>query len=225
MTVRFKSILAAAALVGAAASPALSSPITASVQYWNYNAGFTGSPLTLASETNPILATTPTATFTFTGDLNWSTPAGGPNTVGQFIGPLALAEISGFSSATLTETQFLAQNMSVSGDSTTSFFRFTSSVTGPAYGGTLTHDDGATLILGGVTLVNSPTETVSHTDSFLATGPFNNTTLILDYVEGNGAPAVLNLNASVPEASTWAMMILGFFGLGFMGYRRKNGAA
>jgi hypothetical protein len=28
--------------------------------------------------------------------------------------------------------------------------------------------------------------------------------------------------AAVPEPSTWAMMILGFAGLGFMGYRRKS---
>jgi PEP-CTERM motif len=28
--------------------------------------------------------------------------------------------------------------------------------------------------------------------------------------------------AAVPEPSTWAMMILGFFGLGFMAYRRKS---
>lgn len=28
--------------------------------------------------------------------------------------------------------------------------------------------------------------------------------------------------ASVPEASTWAMMILGFAGIGFMAYRRKH---
>jgi PEP-CTERM motif len=27
--------------------------------------------------------------------------------------------------------------------------------------------------------------------------------------------------SAVPEPSTWAMMILGFFGLGFMTYRRK----
>jgi hypothetical protein len=27
---------------------------------------------------------------------------------------------------------------------------------------------------------------------------------------------------AVPEASTWAMMILGFFGVGFMAYRRKD---
>jgi PEP-CTERM motif len=28
--------------------------------------------------------------------------------------------------------------------------------------------------------------------------------------------------APVPEPSTWAMMILGFCGLGFMAYRRKS---
>jgi hypothetical protein len=28
--------------------------------------------------------------------------------------------------------------------------------------------------------------------------------------------------AAVPEPSTWAMLILGFAGLGFMAYRRKN---
>jgi PEP-CTERM motif len=30
--------------------------------------------------------------------------------------------------------------------------------------------------------------------------------------------------AAVPEPSTWAMMILGFAGIGFMAYRRKSGA-
>jgi hypothetical protein len=34
-----------------------------------------------------------------------------------------------------------------------------------------------------------------------------------------GAPFL----AAVPEPSTWAMMILGFFGVGFLAYRRKNG--
>lgn len=31
--------------------------------------------------------------------------------------------------------------------------------------------------------------------------------------------------AAVPEASTWAMMILGFLGVGFLAYRRSGGAA
>jgi hypothetical protein len=30
------------------------------------------------------------------------------------------------------------------------------------------------------------------------------------------------LTAAVPEPSTWAMMILGFFGLGWMAYRRRQ---
>jgi hypothetical protein len=36
---------------------------------------------------------------------------------------------------------------------------------------------------------------------------------------------VVGAVAPVPEASTWAMMILGFFGLGFVAYRRKNQTA
>jgi uncharacterized protein YlxP (DUF503 family) len=31
--------------------------------------------------------------------------------------------------------------------------------------------------------------------------------------------------AAVPEPSTWAMLVLGFAGVGFMSYRRKNKAA
>jgi hypothetical protein len=46
--------------------------------------------------------------------------------------------------------------------------------------------------------------------------------------EGNTAMGVVvtQVAAAVPEASTWAMMILGFLGLSFMAYRRKqNGPA
>jgi hypothetical protein len=32
----------------------------------------------------------------------------------------------------------------------------------------------------------------------------------------------VGVESAVPEPSTWAMMILGFFGVGFMAYRRKN---
>jgi hypothetical protein len=44
--------------------------------------------------------------------------------------------------------------------------------------------------------------------------------------DGHWAFDILNVDtavqASVPEPSTWAMMILGFCGLGFMAYRRKS---
>jgi hypothetical protein len=47
------------------------------------------------------------------------------------------------------------------------------------------------------------------------------------YTFGTGQDAdsvVVNIGnvSAVPEASTWAMMLLGFMGVGFMAYRRKN---
>jgi hypothetical protein len=43
---------------------------------------------------------------------------------------------------------------------------------------------------------------------------------------GSVAANHITVTGSVPEPSTWAMMILGFFGVGFMAYRRKqNGPA
>jgi hypothetical protein len=42
---------------------------------------------------------------------------------------------------------------------------------------------------------------------------------------GNGAAnSTINISA-VPEPSTWAMLILGFVGIGFLGYRRKGSVA
>jgi hypothetical protein len=34
-----------------------------------------------------------------------------------------------------------------------------------------------------------------------------------------------SINSAVPEPSTWAMMILGFAGVGFLAYRRRQTAA
>ena len=38
----------------------------------------------------------------------------------------------------------------------------------------------------------------------------------------DGFDSVNLMTAAVPEPSTWAMMILGFAGVGFMAYRRKS---
>ena len=40
-----------------------------------------------------------------------------------------------------------------------------------------------------------------------------------------GDVGALTLTPAVPEPSTWAMMILGFMGIGFMAYRRKGQAS
>jgi hypothetical protein len=46
------------------------------------------------------------------------------------------------------------------------------------------------------------------------------------YVLGQGDPGgAASFASAVPEPSTWAMMILGFFGIGFMAYRRKSPSA
>jgi hypothetical protein len=50
------------------------------------------------------------------------------------------------------------------------------------------------------------------------------------FESGNGSPLVVQAAfefdniATVPEASTWAMMLLGFLGVGFLAYRRKSGS-
>jgi PEP-CTERM motif len=41
-------------------------------------------------------------------------------------------------------------------------------------------------------------------------------------VAGVNHVTIPSLTTDVPEPSTWAMMILGFFGVGFMAYRRKS---
>lgn len=40
-----------------------------------------------------------------------------------------------------------------------------------------------------------------------------------------GSLDAVSLTAVIPEPSTWAMMLLGFAGVGFMAYRRKNNMA
>ena len=42
---------------------------------------------------------------------------------------------------------------------------------------------------------------------------------------GTNSLEIDNISSAVPEPATWAMMVLGFMGVGFMAYRRKNGFA
>ena len=45
-------------------------------------------------------------------------------------------------------------------------------------------------------------------------------------VDATGSPSgTIDFGSAVPEPSTWAMMILGFMGVGFMAYRRKTQAS
>jgi len=53
-----------------------------------------------------------------------------------------------------------------------------------------------------------------HADADFLTGTFSNIST------ASSAPPI----SAIPEPSTWAMMILGFVGVGFMAYRRRNQA-
>jgi PEP-CTERM motif len=62
-------------------------------------------------------------------------------------------------------------------------------------------------------------------DPSLALDPNNATDFVTQLTftgSGNFTGTMTPITTAVPEPSTWAMMILGFLGIGFMGYRRKS---
>jgi hypothetical protein len=66
----------------------------------------------------------------------------------------------------------------------------------------------------------------TFTGEFTGTGQIATLTFKNTIGGGNGGILLDDVNvAAVPEPATWAMMILGFLGVGFVAYRRKLGAA
>jgi hypothetical protein len=213
---------AAAAILGLYATSA--SAWVYDVTVWSGTPNGVQSSL-VASSTVPT--GTPVATFTFNdptnGQINWINNAPqnvgpGGNLVSSF---LQLADISNFASSTFANVAAFG-NMSMSNAGTTlaTFFELTTTYqsTTPV-AGTISHDDGASVYVNGVPVSTSPGETSITTNNFVL--PSGNNNLEIYYVEANGSPSVLTVTA-VPEPATWAMMVLGFFGIGFMAYRRRG---
>ncbi|HEY4052309.1 MAG TPA: PEPxxWA-CTERM sorting domain-containing protein, partial [Terriglobales bacterium] len=75
-------------------------------------------------------------------------------------------------------------------------------------------------------------EDIQHPTSPYTQYTFNVTatgsdTFGINYIDQNGflgvdSFSVSSVTSAVPEPSTWAMMLLGFAGLGLMAYRRRN---
>lgn len=68
---------------------------------------------------------------------------------------------------------------------------------------------------------------LTETFDFTYTGESNLLSFAsIDNPDSAYGPVIGNIEISaVPEPSTWAMMILGFLGIGFMAYRHKDGAS
>jgi hypothetical protein len=146
---------------------------------------------------------------------------------------------TGFDAFTFSLADTAAQAITISTQSTTNGFKV--DATPPV------HQDGFGTYTYGITLPNSPNPNglqeltffvtdpdVLSTSSFLVGVPNGNgnggaVAYFVADIYGNGKTGPIgainsgsNTTPSVPEPSTWAMMILGFFGVGFMAYRRKS---
>jgi PEP-CTERM motif len=133
--------------------------------------------------------------FNSTGGIASTSFATTPNTT-YFFG-FAYANNPGFSPASASYNVFDANNLSLLSGSVTHGTSANGNLDWNFVTGTFTAD------------------TTTSTLQFLTTLGGSSGGILLDAVEV----------APVPEPATWAMMIVGFAGVGFMAYRRKNKAA
>jgi hypothetical protein len=155
--------------------------------------------------------TAPDYTFSVQGDpLNLS--SGPLYTVGEFIASGGGTLLTGDGTHTLEDTLFeFTGNVSVT--------------TGMSF--TAGHDDGLTLTIGGLSVISEPGPTSFVDTTRTYTGPSGTLPFQLVYGECCGAPADMAISLPLntpgtPELSTWAMMAVGFAGLGLVGRRASR---
>lgn len=153
----------------------------------------------------------PTGMFTTSGMLNFNSNGATDYTVGSWLGTGGVSYSGPDAGGTLDNTawEFSGKAFVTKGETFT-----------------ITHDDGVSLYIDGMALsgfTSGPTGSATETGTW--TGKSGVYSLQLVYGECCGAPGVLSTSiAGVPEASTWAMMVAGFAGLGFAGYRASRRA-
>ena len=173
------------------------------------------------------------AIFTFTSTagsdgINWNT-SNTNNLVSEFIKNGTISNYSG----ALTQAAFLSSQMSSTGN-LASYFEIVGTYSGTGVTGTISSDDGSSVYAGNqmtnpgglVQEVSNPNPQVDTTFGFTLPNAGPGSPFTVDYVEANGAPSVLDFNVSAaPEPSTWALTLLGVFGIGAMMRRgRRSGS-
>ena len=174
-----------------------------------------------------ISARTPDVTFDVSPPLNFGTVnLGEGNTVGTWLASGGASNIVEKTPGTLDSLM----DTSIEGCSTdcrgvASLLEFSGLVNvtnGQPF--TVTHDDGATLTIGGLNLVFSPTPSYPTSSTVTYTGPSGVLPFQLVYAECCGGPAVLQVTSVVPEPQTYMMLLagLGLLGSISMRCRRKT---
>ncbi|WP_338665612.1 PEP-CTERM sorting domain-containing protein [Pararoseomonas sp. SCSIO 73927] len=217
---------AALALIGTSAAQAGQYKIAVTT-------GLIGSGFETLSTPPAFSGATASATFTYTGDLNFSNPAPQnapskpPGDLNSAFGFTA-ANVSGYGGSGIvtyqgtdvarfsTEARFLSSSGSVAGYGYGSHYSITLGALVAGTTLTITHDDGISLYRDGVRVlggISGPTNVVTDTFSNLAAGSYK-----LYYSRQNGTPSVLQV--AVPEPTSLALFGAGLLGLGYV--RRRN---
>jgi hypothetical protein len=211
MNLRGLSVAASVAGVLACASPA------SAVEFIGYTNGCFGSAcVPVANSTSTTITLLPGLTYTnSTFDVSSS---GGIAAIGNAPSSVNFNNLGSFHASGVDGT-YTGNNF----DLLVSF----TAPTGTNPGSTLFTDvitGSVTSGVGGAVIITFDSALKSFTyDGGAFTFSVNNVSLTVSPEQQNSiAVSGQILVTAVPEASTWAMMILGFMGVGFLAYRRKN---